>query len=252
MSGPIGPEARHQAMTGLAINAAISVAAYFLKLVRPSGVWSGFVVGTVIYASGGPRAYAILWLFFAAGTLATHAGKKRKEAIGKAEELGGRRGAANVFANVSVAAFLFLCSGLGGSSASPLFLLAATAALATALMDTIGTEIGQAISSPTFLLPDLRPVPPGTDGAVSIVGTLAGLLAASCMGGLAAWLWEWPPEAITIIVIAAFVGTVAESLLGRDGAPWRISNGHVLNFINTLVGAVSAGLILPALFGGIL
>ena len=62
--------------------------------------------------------------------------------------------------------------------------LAAAAALATALMDTVGTEVGQAFASPTVLLPDFRRVPPGTDGAVSVAGTLAGLAAA----GLLAWV----------------------------------------------------------------
>ena len=39
---------------------------------------------------------------------------------------------------------------------------------------------------------------------------------------------------------AACLGTVLESLLGRTGAPWRVSNGHVLNFVNTLAGAAAA------------
>ena len=68
-------------------------------------------------------------------------GRARKEAIGKAEEKGGRRGAANVLANVSVAAFCALVAGLGPDG--DVFRLAAAAALATALMDTVGTEIGQ-------------------------------------------------------------------------------------------------------------
>jgi hypothetical protein len=36
---------------------------------------------------------------------------------------------------------------------------------------------------------------------------------------------------------------VVESLLGRDGAPWRVSNGHVLNLYNTAAGASVAWLL---------
>ena len=51
-------------------------------------------------------------------------------------------------------------------------------------MDTVGTEVGQALRTPTVLLPDFRRVPPGTDGAVSVGGTLAGLLAALLLAAL--------------------------------------------------------------------
>jgi uncharacterized membrane protein len=43
-----------------------------------------------------------------------------------------------------------------------------------------------------------------------------------------------------VIVLAAAAGTVAESLLGRSGAPWCVSNSHVLNFYNTFTGAAVA------------
>ncbi len=159
--------------------------------------------------------------------------------MGKAEEAGGRRGAANVVANCSVAAFLVACAALTPGS-SALLLLAAAAAFATALMDTVGTEVGQALRTPTVLLPDFRRVPPGTDGAVSVGGTLAGLLVALLLAFLGAWLGLYPARGIPVIVAAAFAGTVVESLLGRDGAPWRVTNGHVLNFFNTLAGAALA------------
>ena len=117
-------------------------------------------------------------------------------------------------------------------------------------MDTVGTEVGQAIVSPTVLLPDFRRVPPGTDGAVSVAGTLAGLAAA----GLLAWIGVaglvLTAAGAGAVVAAAFLGTVVESLLGRAGAPWRVSNGHVLNFVNTLAGAAVAPP-LAALLGGL-
>jgi uncharacterized protein (TIGR00297 family) len=166
----------------------------------------------------------------------TRFGRKRKEAIGKAEEAGGRRGAANVLANCSVAVFLVVCAALTPGS-SAVLLLAAAAGFATALMDTVGTEVGQALKTPTVLLPDFRRVPPGTDGAVSVGGTLAGLVAALLLAVLGSRLGLYAPSGVPVIATAAFVGTVVESLLGRDGAPWRVTNGHVLNFFNTLTGA---------------
>ncbi len=219
-----------------AINLAIALLAAWLRIVRPSGALSGFVFGTAVLAFGGAPAYALLWLFFGAGTLATRFGRRRKEAMGKGEEAGGRRGAANVLANVSVPAFFVLAAALAPAGAAS-FRLAVAAAFATALMDTTGTEMGQAIRSATVLLPDFRRVAPGTDGAVSIAGTLAGLLGALLVGTVAALSGWIAPAGIPVVVLAATAGTVVESLLGRDGAPWRLSSGHVLNFVNTLTGA---------------
>jgi len=158
--------------------------------------------------------------------------------MGKAEAGGGRRGAANVLANVSVPAFCAVVAGLGPHGDA--LRLSAAAALATALMDTVGTELGQAVASPTVLLPDLRRVPPGTDGAVSVAGTLAGLSAAALLAWAGVLAFVFTGAGAAVVVLAAFLGTILESLLGRAGAPWRVSNGHVLNFVNTLAGAAAA------------
>jgi uncharacterized protein (TIGR00297 family) len=232
----------------LAVNAAVAGLAAALRVVRPSGALAGGLLGTVVLGLGGAGLYVLLWAFFLGGTLATRFRKARKEAMGKAEEKGGRRGAANVLANVSVAAFCALAAGTGPSGGA--LRLAAAAALATALMDTVGTEVGQAIASPTVLLPDFRRVPPGTDGAVSVAGTLAGLAAAGLLAwaGFAAFVLTGAGAAA--VVLAALLGTVLESLLGRSGARWRVSNGHVLNFVNTLAGAATAPP-LAALLGGL-
>jgi uncharacterized protein (TIGR00297 family) len=238
-----------RALVGLALNAAVASLAGVIKIVRPSGALAGFAFGTAVFAFGGAPAYLLLWIFFLAGTLATRFGRRRKEALGKAEEAGGRRGAANVFANVSVAAFCVAVAALTPGEAAA-WRLAAAAALATALMDTMGTEVGQAIRTPTALLPDLRRVPPGTEGAVSVAGTAAGLAASALYATAAAGLsFIGPFPAAALVVAAAAAGTVVESLLGREGAPWRVSNGHVLNFLNTLVGALVALLLAP-LAGG--
>jgi uncharacterized protein (TIGR00297 family) len=239
------PGALRGGLVALGINVAVSTTALALRLVRPSGALLGALLGTVVLAFGGAPLYLSLWVFFGVGTLATRFGGAHKEAIGKAEEEGGRRGAANVLANVSVAAFCALVAGL--APGGDIFRLAAAAALATALMDTVGTEIGQAIASPTALLPDLRRVPPGTDGAVSVAGTLAGLAAAAVLAAAGVATTLHTARGAVAVVLAACLGTVLESLLGRAGAPWRVSNGHVLNFVNTLAGAVAAPTLFKAL-----
>lgn len=265
-----------QFLVALVFNANVALLAEISHVVRRSGAFAGLVFGTVVLALGGWPAYILLWIFFGAGTLLTRMGRRRKEALGKAEEAGGQRGAANVLANVTVPAFCVAVAGLAhGPTESAAWLLAATAAFATALADTTGTEVGQALRTPTFLLPDFRRVPPGTDGAVSVGGTLAAIVAAAAVGLAAAGLGlfdavtfapgphgasatsatfatsaavaAFPSAAtalcIVIVVLAAFAGSTAESLLQREGASWKVTNGHVLNFVNTFVGAGLAALL---------
>jgi uncharacterized membrane protein len=79
-------------------------------------------------------------------------------------------------------------------------------------------------------------VPPGTDGAVSLPGTLAGLAAASLTAalGLALSLVEGPAQML-LVALAAFLGTVADSLVGTL-AP-RLGN-ELTNVLCTLVAVV--------------
>jgi uncharacterized protein (TIGR00297 family) len=234
-------------LPALAVNVAAPALAVALRVIRPSGALAGGLLGAALWICGGPKLYALLWLFFLLGTATTRYGKARKEAMGKAEIAGGRRGVANVLAN-GVAPLFFALAALVRDPAWP-WLLAAAAALATAAMDTVGTEIGQAVRSTTVLLPDFRRVSPGTDGAVSTVGTLAGLAAALLVGAAGAALLLYPPAGALAVLAGAIAGTILESLLGRAGAPWRVANGHVLNLYNTVAGGLVA--LLLARIGGL-
>ncbi|HET6373302.1 MAG TPA: DUF92 domain-containing protein, partial [Candidatus Polarisedimenticolia bacterium] len=89
-------------------------------------------------------------------------------------------------------------------------------------------------------------VPPGTDGAVSLEGTLAGLAAAIALAS-AAWgmgMMEGLGAAGCLAAVAgAFVGTTVESFLGALVATkeaLRLVDNEAMNFTNTLVGALAA------------
>jgi len=86
----------------------------------------------------------------------------------------------------------------------------------------------------------MRSVPPGTDGAVSVPGTLSGLAAAALTAalGLVLGLVEGQ-SAVPLVALAAFLGTVADSLVGAL-AP-RVGN-EITNVLCTLIAAV---LVLP-------
>ena len=210
--------------------------AYALRMVSRGGALGGFAVGVVIYACLGPQGFAVLALFVGGGSALTRLGYRSKQRRGIAQSRGGRRGARNALANCGVA---LLCALLAVPFSSEAFAAAFVASLGAAFADTTESEVGQLVRRTPRLVTNLRKVPPGTDGAVSVTGTLAGLAAAGITAflGLALDLVGGPGAAL-LVACAAFLGTVVDSLLGAL-AP-RAGN-ELTNIICTLV---AAGLVL--------
>jgi uncharacterized protein (TIGR00297 family) len=180
----------------------------------------------------------MLLLFFVLGTACTKAGYGRKAALGIAQEKGGRRGARNAFANTSAGVlFAFLAVATPHSLA---FSLAVVAAFATAASDTVSSEIGQAYGKRHFLVTTFKRVPAGTDGAVSMEGTLAGIAASLVLGGVAAWTGLIPMVGTGLVAAAAFVGTTLESYLGAAFEQTKQIDNELVNFTNTLAGGLTA------------
>jgi uncharacterized protein (TIGR00297 family) len=226
-----------------AINAALAGAAYAARTVNRSGVIAGFVVGFLIYAFLDWRGYLLLLAFFVIGSACTKLGYRKKEAAKLAQENKGRRGARHALANVSVATACALFAAL--TPHPVLFALAFAGAFATAAADTSSSEIGQLIGRRTYLVTNFRPVPRGTEGAVSLEGTLAGILASAVIAALAAAVGLFSWKGVLPVVFAAFVGTTFESAVGAALERRQLLDNEALNFLNTLVGAMVAVIFTP-------
>lgn len=236
-------ELLHRLAVAAAINLVLAGLGYAARSVSVSGAVAGFLVGTAIYVCLGWQGYSLLLAFFIIGTAATKLGYQRKAARGLAQESGGRRGARHALANTSVAAacaFFALMTPYPG-----LFALAFAAAFATKTSDTAASEIGQLWGRRTFLITSLRPVPRGTEGAVSLEGTVAGIVASAAVAALAVAvaLFDW--RGALVVVIAAFVGTTLESLVGATLEKRGLLDNEAVNFLNTLVGALTAAALYP-------
>ncbi len=206
--------------------------AYAFGMVSRGGAVGGFAVGTVIYACLGPQGFAVLALFVVGGSALTRLGYRSKERRGIAQARRGRRGARNALANCGVA---LLCALLAALTGSETFAVAFVASLGAAFADTAESEVGSLARRTPRLITTFRKVPPGTDGAISLPGTLAGLVAASLTAsfglivGLVGGL-----ETALLVAGAAFLGTVADSLAGALTP--RLGN-ELTNVLCTLVAA---------------
>ncbi len=221
--------------TAALVTAAFAALAYGLGMVSRGGALGGFVVGAIVYASLGPPGFAVLALFVVGGSLLTRLGYGRKRSAGTAEAGGGRRGAKNALANCGVAV---ACASLYVLAPSDALAAAFVASLGAAFADTAESEVGGLYGREPRLITNLRRVPPGTDGAVSAPGTLAGLVAAGLTAALGSALGLVSgPGAPVVVASAAYLGTVADSLIGAL-AP-RLGN-ELTNVSCTLVAAVLA------------
>jgi uncharacterized protein (TIGR00297 family) len=232
------PTLLRDAGIGAAINAVLAVGAYLARGVDRSGALCGWCLGVALYAFSGWRGFSLLFLFFVLGTACTKIGYAKKAVLGIAQEKGGRRGARNAIANTGAGVlFAFLAVATPHHA---LFVLALTAAFATAAADTVSSEIGQAFGRTTYLLTTFRRVPAGTNGAVSLEGTLAGVVASTIPAAFAAAtaLISWPGAAV--VIVAAFIGTTLESFLGATLERGNAIDNEAANLANTLAGGLVA------------
>lgn len=236
-----GPEVQRRAAIGLAVNAALAITAYAARGVDRSGALAGIFLGTLIWAALDWRGFLLLFAFFGLGTLATRVGYAEKARRGIAQAKGGRRSARNALAKTSVPALAALFAAT--TDHPELFALAVAGAFATAAADTCSSEIGQVYGRRTLLITTFRRVARGTEGAVSLEGTLAGVAASLGVGatGAAAGLYPW--LGVAPVALAALGATTLESLLGATLERRGLLDNEAVNFLASLAGALAgAGL----------
>ncbi len=177
------------------------------------GAAAALAVGVATTWGFGWRGLLLLLAFFVSSSLLSKA-KTRNER--------------QVLANGGVAAL----AALAGSWA------AFAGALAAATADTWATEIGRYSRKPPRLITTGKPVAAGTDGGMTLVGTVGGIAGAAFMAALA-FLFE--PRVAVAVAVAGVFGMLLDSLLGAtvQGAVRWLDNDAV-NLAATLAGAVVA------------
>ena len=161
----------------------------------PAGVAAALAVGAAVTAGAGWRGLVLLAVCFVTSSALTRGG--------------GRRTPVQVLANGGVAAAAALLSRL-----DPVWLPACCGALAAAAADTWSTEIGARSPSTPRLVTTGLPVPPGTSGGVTWLGTLGGVAGAAVLAASAALLGLATPALAASIAAGGVAGGFADSLLG--------------------------------------
>lgn len=216
-----------------------------MKMLTNQGYYHALALATVLWATTGWRGWTTCVLYLFLGSAVTKVKMQEKEKLGIAEGRGGRRGPENVWGSAATGLACAMASTRGSlfGISSELFLLGYVASLATKLSDTFASEIGKAYGKTTFLITTFQRSEPGTEGAVSAEGTAASVVGGTLMSLYGLLVGFITPKAVPISIVAAFVATNIESVLGatlqgKKNLEWMTN--EVVNFINTLIGAAIA------------
>ena len=234
----------------LVVNGVLISLAQRTPLLTAQGWIHAAALGTMLWGSVGWRGWLAVVVYLVLGSLVTRIGFSNKQRRGLAEAREGRRGPENVWGSAAVGAGLSLVLAASPQDAifwRQLLLIGFSASFAAKLADTFGSELGKRWGRSTLLITTLRPVAPGTDGAISLEGTMASAVGSVVMT-LALW-WLSSPElplipnamAAGVVMVVGLLATLAESVLGalvQNRVGW-LSN-ELINALQTLLAAVLA------------
>ena len=223
------------ALPAATISVSFAVLARATGSVTDGGAVMGAMVAFLLMYGAGLWAFFPLFALLLMTMLATRWGAERKSTLGVAERTGGRN-ARQVLANLGAAGLCALAAAMFASH-STVLMVGAIAVLAEAAADTVSSEVGQALSTQPRLILGFAPVSPGTNGAISMEGTLAGCIAASLVAWTASLAGVASPGWVPIIALAGVAGMLFDSFLGARFENRGDMGNDSVNFVSTAFAA---------------
>lgn len=255
---------------GVLAGVLFAIVSWRLQFLTPSGALAGGLFGASLVGLGGWGWIVPAMAFFVLSSLLSRITPRLERGATRSAPRRSRRDATQVYANGGVAWLLLITYAL---APHPLLYWGFVGSLAAATADTWATEVGPLFRQDPRIILSGRPVPRGTSGAVSPGGTLAGIVGALVIWGVA-WMttFEAAREAgwwmsLMAVVGGGVMGSLADSFAGaavqavyldaRSGRlvdegiteddpgvrlvrGWRWIDNNLVNLLCTLVGGAVA------------
>lgn len=194
MRGPI--------VVGAGSGVLFAALAWRLRALSPSGALAGGLLAASLIGLGGWRWAVPGFVFFILSSALSRVGRRRKRKAEARSEKGAVRDAGQVYANGGIGWTLLL---LHVAVPSNVLYWGFLGAFAAAAADTWATELGALSARRPRLVTTGAPVPRGTSGAVSMLGTMAAVAGAA---SVALSAWAVAPDLFRSVGVAAGLGLV--------------------------------------------
>lgn len=259
-------------LTGLTLSAGFALLAFWFRTVDLGGAIAGGLIATCWYSQLDWPGFLLLVGSFGLVTIATLAGKYGKQQA-DGRKAHGKRSSTQIVANLFFPTLLVitpvwrltLFDGSNGIHIET-WILGWLSGLAAAVCDTVASEVGQRYGKSAHMITSFEPASPGTDGAISLVGTIAAgvvacLYASLLFGLLAVFASRGDLSSLLVpflyFLIAAgcaFSGMLFDSVLGATVQRRGWVSNETVNLLATTFAASSAMVLacwlrLPSMIG---
>ncbi len=207
------------------------------KLTRAAAI-TGALIAIAIYLATGWTGFLCMTAFFIMGTFSTSFQKEKKKEFAGEIKMEEKRDVFQVFANAGMAAltalfFLFF------QSDNFLFIIIIASVFSSAAADTVSSELGMVWGKRFYNITSLRPGQRGQDGVISLEGTLAGVFASVIIAVIYFIFQGWSIYFL-VIIVSGTIGNLSDSLLGATLERKRIIGNNMVNFLNTVIAAITS------------
>lgn len=246
-----GNESDHiRILIGFFLALIVSYVSFFGNWITLNAIKAVIIYGTIIFGLGGFWLAVAAILFFMTSNLLSRRSRlyieKKREQSSKRLFTSNRRDGYQVMANGFWTIFFSLAWFISGDDS---LLLAAFVSIAVSCADTWSTEVGGVRPGKTVNILTLLPVNPGSDGGISLKGTLAALAGSFLISVTVLFAGITPAlPSMLVVLFLGFLGSVFDSVLGAQISQNKPSlkipsdfSGNYTAFANSLVNWSSAG-----------